>query len=153
MCRQTPLWPAFRHESFDTSKKSRAKASFWTRRLKGRVMNNPRLSFPVWKRIVDIALSSAGLIVLFPLLLLIAAIIKTVSRGPALLRQERVGRYGKTFGLWKFRTMHVGADAAPHRSYLEGLITRDIPMIKLDAVDDPRIFPFGKFLRRTCLDE
>ena len=116
-------------------------------------MNNPRSSFPVWKRIADIVLSSAALIVLSPLLLLIAAVIKIVSSGPAFLRQERVGRYGKTFGLWKFRTMHVGADAAPHRHYLEDLITRDIPMIKLDTVDDPRVFPFGKFLRRTCIDE
>jgi len=116
-------------------------------------MNNPRSSFPVWKRIADIVLSSAALIVLSPLLLLIAAVIKIVSSGPAFLRQERVGRYGKTFGLWKFRTMHVGADAAPHRHYLEDLITRDIPMIKLDTVDDLRVFPFGKFLRRTCIDE
>ena len=116
-------------------------------------MNNPRSSFPVWKRIADIVLSSAALIVLSPLLLLIAAVIKIVSSGPAFLRQERVGRYGKTFDLWKFRTMHVGVDAAPHRHYLEDLITRDIPMIKLDTVDDPRVFSFGKFLRRTCIDE
>jgi lipopolysaccharide/colanic/teichoic acid biosynthesis glycosyltransferase len=116
-------------------------------------MNNPRSSFPVWKRIADIAMSSAALIVLFPLLVLIAAVIRIVSHGPAFLRQERVGRYGKTFGLWKFRTMHVGADVAPHRDHLESLITQDIPMIKLDMADDPRVFPFGKFLRRTCMDE
>src|SRR5437762_7661805 len=116
-------------------------------------MNNPRSSFPVWKRIADIVLASAALIVLSPLLVLIAAVIKIVSSGPPFLRQERVGRYGKTIGLWKFRTMHVGADVAPHRAYLADLITRDIPMIKLDIVDDPRVFPFAKFLRRTCLDE
>jgi len=116
-------------------------------------MNNSRSSFPVWKRIADIVLASAALIVLSPLLVLIAAVIKIVSSGPPFLRQERVGRYGKTFGLWKFRTMHVGADVAPHRAYLADLITRDIPMIKLDIVDDPRVFPFAKFLRRTCLDE
>lgn len=114
---------------------------------------NARSSFPVWKRVVDVVLSSAALIILSPLFVLIAVIVKIVSPGPAFLRQERVGRFGKTFGLWKFRTMQVGADVTPHRNYLEDLITRDIPMIKLDAVDDSRVFRFGKFLRRTSLDE
>src|SRR5207248_716158 len=105
------------------------------------------------KRIVDVVAAGAALLALSPLLLLIAVAVKRLSSGPAFLRQERVGRYGKTFKLWKFRTMHMGADVAPHRNYFEDLITRDIPMIKLDTVDDPRVFPFGKFLRRKCIDE
>jgi lipopolysaccharide/colanic/teichoic acid biosynthesis glycosyltransferase len=102
---------------------------------------------------MDISVASAGLILASPLFLAIAALIKIASSGPALLKQQRIGRYGKPFSLWKFRTMHLGANCGVHEDHLKELIARDAPMVKLDAGLDSRIIPFGRILRRTCLDE
>ena len=110
-------------------------------------------TFPRWKRTMDIVFSGAGFIIALPLLLVVAAIIKITSPGPAFLRQERIGRFGKPFLLWKFRTMRIDADASSHEVHLRNLIATDIPMVKLDAKSDPRVFPFGRILRSTCLDE
>jgi exopolysaccharide production protein ExoY len=108
---------------------------------------------PRWKRLTDIALSITGLFVALPLFVVIAAIITITSPGPVFLRQKRVGRFLKPFLIWKFRTMHVNADTGVHQRHLETLITADTPMVKLDAKSDPRVFPFGRILRSTCLDE
>ena len=110
-------------------------------------------TFPRWKRTMDIVFSGAGIIVALPLFLLIAGIIKITSPGPALLRQERIGRFGKPFLFWKFRTMRSDADASSHEAHLRNLIATNTPMVKLDAKSDPRVFPFGRILRSTCLDE
>jgi len=116
-------------------------------------MNAVVSAFPLWKRLMDIVLSGVGLIVLFPLFLAIAAIIKIASPGPAFLRQERIGRHGNPFFLWKFRTMRTGADAGPHQAHLKNLIATNAPMVKLDTKSDPRVFSFGRILRRSCMDE
>jgi lipopolysaccharide/colanic/teichoic acid biosynthesis glycosyltransferase len=108
---------------------------------------------PAWKRAVDVAGSIAALILLSPLLLLVALFIKTVSPGPILFRQERVGFLGRVFTMWKFRTMHVNADAAVHRDYLRELIHNEKEMTKLDNGRDHRIIPFGNLLRATGIDE
>jgi lipopolysaccharide/colanic/teichoic acid biosynthesis glycosyltransferase len=108
---------------------------------------------PVWKRAVDIAGSLLALFCLAPLFLAIALVIKVVSPGPALLKQQRLGQDGKPFTLWKFRTMRPNADAGIHQNHLTNLIETDEPMTKLDVKRDPRIFPFGRLLRRSCLDE
>jgi len=88
------------------------------------------------KRFLDILLSFAGLVVLSPLLLLIAAVVKLSSRGPALFRQIRTGRFEKQFRILKFRTMRVSASG---------------PLIT--AAGDSRITPLGKWLRKTKIDE
>jgi lipopolysaccharide/colanic/teichoic acid biosynthesis glycosyltransferase len=116
-------------------------------------MKGVKYSFPVWKRMMDILLSCAGLILLSPVFLVLAAIIKVTSPGPAFLKQERIGRHGKPFGFWKFRTMRVNADPGPHQNHLNELIAADTPMVKLDMANDPRVFPFGRILRNTCVDE
>src|SRR5262245_53813328 len=103
---------------------------------------------PSWKRAIDITVSAIGLLLLLPLLLVIAGVVKLSSSGPALLSQKRVGRHGKTFTLWKFRTMHLNADEEVHEDYLKDLIASDRPMAKLDVGADPRIFPAGKVIRR-----
>ena len=89
------------------------------------------------KRLLDLGLAFALLIVTAPVLPLIALGVKISSKGPALYIQERVGRSGQIFRLFKFRTMSVGADTA-------GLWT---------LKNDPRVFPFGRLLRLTRLDE
>lgn len=90
------------------------------------------------KRMFDIVASFAGLVGLSPLFLGIALAIKLGSSGPILYRGTRVGRHGKLFQIYKFRTMIVGADKMG-----PGITT---------AVDN-RVTPIGKFLRRFKLDE
>jgi lipopolysaccharide/colanic/teichoic acid biosynthesis glycosyltransferase len=108
---------------------------------------------PVWKRALDVTGALAGLIILSPVFLLLAILIKIVSPGPVFFRQERVGYMGRPFAVWKFRTMHPRSDPSVHERYLHDLISQDETLTKLDSFEDPRIIPFGKFLRQSCLDE
>lgn len=91
------------------------------------------------KRIFDAAVSSTLLIVLSPLCLGIALMIKAMDRGPVFYRQERVGRDGKSFDLIKFRTMLVGAEGKTGPVWAKQ--------------DDERVTLIGKWLRRSNLDE
>jgi exopolysaccharide biosynthesis polyprenyl glycosylphosphotransferase len=101
------------------------------------------------KTMADIYFSITALILLFPLFLLIALIIKLESRGPVFFKQERVGLRGRKFKLYKFRTMV--ADAEQLMEKLREMNEMDGPTFKMK--DDPRITRFGKFLRKTGLDE
>jgi exopolysaccharide biosynthesis polyprenyl glycosylphosphotransferase len=100
----------------------------------------------VVKRLMDITLSGIALVLLSPLFLAIAAIIKVTMPGPVFFKQERLGKNLKPFMVYKFRTMIVGADAQKKKlkSEVKGLFKMK---------DDPRITVFGKFMRRTCIDE
>jgi lipopolysaccharide/colanic/teichoic acid biosynthesis glycosyltransferase len=110
--------------------------------------------FPFWKDTLDVVGALVLMILLSPLFLLIAIFIKIVSPGPVFYKQTRIGYKGKPFTFWKFRTMHVNNDASQHQKYLSKLISSgDQPMTKLDADHDPRIIPFGKLLRQSCIDE
>ena len=108
---------------------------------------------PLWKRAIDIAGSFVAILLLSPLLLLVALLIRIVSPGPVLFRQKRVGYLGRVFTMWKFRTMHVNADTTLHQNYLRELINNEKEMTKLDHGRDPRIIPFGTLLRATGIDE
>jgi exopolysaccharide biosynthesis polyprenyl glycosylphosphotransferase len=101
------------------------------------------------KRALDIALSSAALVALSPLLALIAAAIKLESRGPVLFRQPRVGRDGRIFQILKFRSMYDDAEDRKGELALAG--RRDGIMFKLRR--DPRITRVGRLLRRLSVDE
>jgi len=90
------------------------------------------------KRVYDLLFSTIGLLVLGLPLLAIAAVVKRSDNGPAFYKQQRVGRYGRLFWIWKFRTMVVNADQ------LGPGVTKD---------GDPRITRVGRFLRKTKLDE
>jgi len=106
-----------------------------------------------WKRALDILLILLALPFLIPLILLIALLIRTVSTGPILFRQERVGYRGQRFMCFKFRTMLVDADTALHQGHLQHLMNSNQPMMKMDSKGDPRIIPFGVLLRASGLDE
>lgn len=112
-------------------------------------LEEPRLTGPQasLKRATDILISSIGLVVLSPLLLIIGAAIRLTSHGPALFIHDRVGRAGTLYRLVKFRTMYDGA----HRTREEtlGSIAGDPDAYR----SDPRITPLGRFLRRWSLDE
>ena len=101
------------------------------------------------KRAMDIALSAAGLVVTIPLMIVIAALIRLDSRGPALFKQLRAGRHGQPFRFLKFRTM--GQDAEERISEVVAVAELKEPMYKLRR--DPRVTRVGRFLRRTSLDE
>ena len=109
--------------------------------------------FPFWKRALDVLIASAGLIILSPLLFLTALLIKAVSPGPVIFKQERVGRLGRKFYCWKFRTMHMGADPVVHQHHFDSLMQTDVPMTKLDRRNDSRVIPFGKVIRASGIDE
>ena len=108
---------------------------------------------PRWKRILDIVFILLILPFVLPLAALIAVVIRLVSDGPVLFRQERVGHLGRRFMCLKFRTMFLGAETATHQGHLEQLIKSAQPMVKLDSHGDSRIIPFGSMLRASGLDE
>ena len=101
------------------------------------------------KRVFDIVVSIIGVIITAILFVIFAPIIKIQSPGPVLFAQERVGKNGKTFKMYKFRSMHKDADK--YKAVLMKHNEMTGPVFKLE--DDPRTFPFGKFLRKTSLDE
>lgn len=110
-----------------------------------------------YKRPFDIALSSLLLIATAPLVGLIALIVKLSSPGPVLFRQERIGRDGTTFTMFKFRTMYADVDSATHHEYFQQYMKGEsAPGEAADVFklrNDPRITPAGRFLRRLGLDE
>jgi lipopolysaccharide/colanic/teichoic acid biosynthesis glycosyltransferase len=106
-----------------------------------------------WKRTLDVLLILLALPFLIPLALLTALLIRSVSAGPVLFRQERIGYLGRRFMCFKFRTMFVDANTAMHQGHLHHLMNSNTPMIKMDSRGDPRIIPFGLFLRASGLDE
>lgn len=115
-----------------------------------------RRSAHIVKRVIDIGGSLAALIVGAPIFLVIGAGVKLTSAGPVFFRQKRVGQYGHPFTFLKFRSMYVNNDHEIHREYVQNLIAGK-PKSGGNAVykltDDPRITPFGRFLRKTSLDE
>lgn len=113
----------------------------------------PAVANPSWKRSLDILLVVMALPLLLPLMVLIALIIRMVSAGPLLFKQERVGFRGGRFLCYKFRTMFVNADTMVHQGHLDQLMDSDAPMMKMDLKGDPRIIPFGRILRSSGLDE
>jgi exopolysaccharide biosynthesis polyprenyl glycosylphosphotransferase len=103
----------------------------------------------VTKRAIDFTVALVGLIVLSPLMLFIALVIKLDSPGPVLFRQIRVGKGGRHFVLYKFRSMREGAEEEQQK--LTDLDEAGGPIFKIRH--DPRCTRLGRFLRRTSLDE
>jgi len=101
------------------------------------------------KRLLDLFIATTSLIVLLPLVVVVAGLIKLTSPGPVFYRQRRLGLYGRTFTLVKFRTMVDGAEdklwEIIHLNEMDG------PVFKMK--NDPRITRFGSFLRKTSIDE
>jgi exopolysaccharide biosynthesis polyprenyl glycosylphosphotransferase len=105
--------------------------------------------YAVAKRALDIVVSSIVLVVFSWLFLLLAALVKITSRGPAIFKQERVGVGGKSFICYKFRSMCI--DAEERKDKLSHLNEASGPVFKIK--DDPRVTPIGKFIRKLSLDE
>jgi lipopolysaccharide/colanic/teichoic acid biosynthesis glycosyltransferase len=121
------------------------------------------------KRAADLALSLIAIIILTPLWLLLWLLVRSTSRGPALFRQERLGRDKHPFTLLKLRTMYIDNDDRIHRDYVTGMLAAGgadrataaasraaraggaSGLFKLEA--DPRVTRLGGWLRRSSLDE
>jgi exopolysaccharide biosynthesis polyprenyl glycosylphosphotransferase len=101
------------------------------------------------KRVVDTVLSLLLLVILAPLFLLIGVAVKLTSPGPAFYVSDRIGKKGRVFRLWKFRTMK--ADAERMKASLASANERDGILFKIK--NDPRVTPLGRILRKFSLDE
>jgi exopolysaccharide production protein ExoY len=112
-----------------------------------------RTGIPTWKRCLDFLILVFGLPAVLPMMLIIGGLIKLVSRGPVFFKQERIGYQGRPFTCLKFRTMHVGADAAVHQQHVQRLMNNNLPLTKLDLKGDRRLIPFGSLIRASGLDE
>jgi len=136
----------------------------------------PFRHYLVAKRWLDIAITASLLLALVPLLVVIAFLIKLDSPGPVIFAQDRVGsrvrgKGGKRswhaypFTVYKFRTMYHNADSKRHQAFVKALIEKDYDTLaslqgkdakdcqKFKMVNDPRVTPIGRFLRKTSLDE
>lgn len=118
--------------------------------LSQRHLLDKKKAYLTFKRTSDVAISSLALILLMPIMLLIGAIIKLESKGKVFYKQKRIGKNGKYFTIYKFRTMVSDADNFDKYFTKEQLIKYK-ENFKLE--DDPRITKIGKILRKTSLDE
>jgi len=113
------------------------------------------------KRTIDILGSLLGLLIFSPVFLIASIAIKITSAGPVFFRQERVGKGGKSFKIYKFRTMTVKSDESEHREYMKQFIHGQAEAVKDETnghkvfklANDARVTPIGKFLRKSSLDE
>ncbi|GAA0068016.1 TPA: exopolysaccharide biosynthesis polyprenyl glycosylphosphotransferase [Clostridium perfringens] len=120
--------------------------------IKDEVENNikgDKIIYLFVKRLIDILASTLGLIVLSPIFLIISILIKLDSKGPIFFSQERVGFKGKTFNMYKFRSMVINAEEIKEKLKEQNEMSG--PMFKMK--NDPRITKIGKFIRRTSIDE
>ena len=101
------------------------------------------------KRMVDIVIAGAGLFLFAPLMGLLALMVKMESPGPVLFKQERVGKNGRPFTIYKFRSMVDGADY--QKEALQAFNEADGPLFKIR--NDPRMTRLGKLMRRLSVDE
>ena len=164
-------------ETFPVTRSSGIDDTSMTMTVKWDPMNQMILTWPLYsdilnevslsklekkiKRTMDIMGALAGIILFSPMMLIIAILIKITSRGPILFRQERMGFLGKKFIFLKFRSMYTECSEERHREYVTKLIKNRLntdhreseckPLYKMS--DDPRITTFGRFLRKTSLDE
>jgi len=101
------------------------------------------------KRAADIITAGMLLVLLAPVMLVVAVFVKLTSRGEVFFKQTRVGLHGRSFTMYKFRSMRRGAQ--DDRKFIKHLNEKDGPVFKV--ANDPRLTPIGGFLRRSSLDE
>jgi len=122
--------------------------------------SRPRMDrYALVKRTLDYAVALLAVLLTLPVWAAVALAIKLDSRGPVFFRQTRVGKDGRLFTVYKFRTMHVNNDDSIHRAYMAALMAdgeasemvNGTPVFKLQ--NDPRVTRAGRILRKTSLDE
>jgi lipopolysaccharide/colanic/teichoic acid biosynthesis glycosyltransferase len=121
----------------------------------------PNTNYVRWgKRCIDIALSFVLLLLLAPLHLLLAAIIRLTTPGPAIFCQKAVGQGGRLFDYYKFRSMYTGSQNELHRQIVRQVVQRGEPVTRdaegrpiFKITCDPRVTPVGRILRKYSMDE
>lgn len=106
-----------------------------------------------WKRPLDVAVGAAACLVALPLMAVIAVMIRLDSPGPIFFRQERVGRDGGHFRMWKFRSMYTNSEDISHRAAAAAWFAARPAADGYKSRSDPRVTRIGRFIRRTSLDE
>jgi lipopolysaccharide/colanic/teichoic acid biosynthesis glycosyltransferase len=127
--------------------------------LSGRVLTRRAVTRRLTgKRIFDLVVALCLVCLVLPIFIAVWLLVRTTSPGKAMFRQTRVGRLGRPFVMYKFRTMHVDCDDAIHREYVRKLLTDHEPPVggakglyKLES--DPRVTRVGRVLRKTSVDE
>jgi lipopolysaccharide/colanic/teichoic acid biosynthesis glycosyltransferase len=110
-------------------------------------------SYQIAKRALDIVFSLMALLLAFPVMAVIAVVIRLGSPGPALFRQCRVGKDGRLFTFYKFRTMWADARERFPELYAYQYSEQEVGTMYFKQPEDPRLTPFGRWLRTTSLDE
>jgi undecaprenyl-phosphate galactose phosphotransferase len=110
-----------------------------------------KIVYPFIKRVVDISLSLIILIGLLPVWILIGALIKLTSKGPIFYKPVAIGQGGRPFIMYKFRSMRVNVSTNLHKEKVRKMIKQNDATKKI--VNDPRITPLGRFLRKCSIDE
>lgn len=105
--------------------------------------------YKVSKRALDVIASFLGLVILSPILLIVAILIKLESKGPAIFAQSRIGLNGEEFKMYKFRSMVQNAEELKEKLAKQNEMSG--PMFKMK--NDPRVTKVGKFIRKTSIDE
>jgi lipopolysaccharide/colanic/teichoic acid biosynthesis glycosyltransferase len=118
------------------------------------------VTYQLWKGILDRSLAFLVLVVLSPILVLIALGIRLDSPGSPLLKQERVGKDGHKFTLYKFRSMYVNHDDTKYKAFIQEYVQGSASSRlsedgedKYELIKDPRVTKFGAILRKTYIDE
>jgi len=105
------------------------------------------------KRVVDCVLALVAFLVFLPAFIVIPVLIKLTSRGPVFYRHKRLGRNGREFRIWKFRSMYVDADQRLKSILADNPEAAKEWELSFKLSHDPRVTPLGRFLRKTSLDE
>ncbi len=117
------------------------------------VVADAQLTYGFAKRTLDVVLSAVTLAVMLPVMFMLSIVIVADSRGSAIFAQQRVGRNGRPFVFYKFRTMRVDARELFPELYSYRFTQDDVESMYFKHASDPRLTRFGKILRRTSLDE
>lgn len=121
---------------------------------KNKYQNDGKIGFRFFKRAVDVCAGTMGLIVLIPVTLVVfLANLVTKDNGPVIYTQNRIGKDGKIFKMYKFRSMCVGAEETLKKYLAENSEAYEEYKVYKKLKNDPRITTVGKFLRKTSLDE
>ena len=156
LCAKSKALVTIGSEQFNMIPQHMYQESYGDVHLFGVMKSTAYINGPALKRVGDLILASIGLVILFPLFLLVAIAIKLDSNGPVLFKQTRIGKDGKPFTFYKFRSMNVGSDKDKSR---EEKLRKFIKENKNDVpattkiVDQRKVTRLGRFLRKTSIDE
>jgi lipopolysaccharide/colanic/teichoic acid biosynthesis glycosyltransferase len=113
----------------------------------------PHPGYVILARLLDLVVGSLLLLISLPVIVVLAVLVRHDSSGPILFSQTRVGRFGRPFTFYKFRTMWVDARERFPDLYTYAYTDQEVRTMYFKQIDDPRVTPFGRLLRRTSLDE